>query len=73
MVLAFLGSQLRTKPDTFNCQRDAQIVSVDVSDVSEVEIQVHNDYISCAELGIIVYMYVIKCLSLIHKHKHPIV
>ena len=59
MVLAFLGCQLRTKPDTFNCQRDAQIVSdvsVDVSDVSEVEIQVHNDYISCAELGVIAYM-----------------
>ena len=31
-------------------------VSVNVSDVSEVEIQVHNDYISCAELGVIAYM-----------------
>ena len=48
-------------------------MSVDVSDVSEVEIQVHNDYISCAELGVITYMYVIKCLSLIQKQKQPIV
>ena len=52
---------------------DVLDVLLDVSDVPEVELQVHNDYISCAELGIIVYMYVIKCLSLIHKHKHPIV
>ena len=35
---------------------DVLDVLLDVSDVPEVELQVHNDYISCAELGVIANM-----------------